>query len=227
MADWQWQEALQSLFIGVVFAYMCGRLFTLISSIRDQKFRLERGGRGQGAAAPLLASYDEQEYAPADELNVPYSSIEEEELDADDGGDEHEGHGYDSSSSSSESDSGDDRSREVHAAGAAAVTKIVSGEDEAKPKDVIEDVTPDSKSDDKAVVSGRDSLKVLVSMLPVFRLPFYLISNVFSFWTRLRKFSSVSCAAFLRGFSRDSAFLSSQLSEVPRGASSIDLFRLL
>lgn len=145
---------------------MCGRLFTLISSIRDQKFRLERGGRGQGAAAPLLASYDEQEYAPADELNVPYSSIEEEELDADDGGDEHEGHGYDSSSSSSESDSGDDRSREVHAAGAAAVTKIVSGEDEAKPKDVIEDVTPDSKSDDKAVVSGRDSLKVLTNEEP-------------------------------------------------------------
>lgn len=167
MADWQWQEALQSLFIGVVFAYMCGRLFTLISSIREQKFRVERGGQGQDAVAPFLATYDEQEYAPADELNVPYSSIEEE-LDADDGGDEQEGHAYDSSSSFSESDYGHDRSHDLHGTDASALTKIASMDDEAKRKDTTEDVASDSKPDEKVAVSGRDSLKVLVSLLPVF-----------------------------------------------------------
>lgn len=161
-----WQEALQSLIIGVVFAYMCGRLFTLISSIREQKFRVERGGADAtaAAAAPLLSStYDEQEYAPADELNVPYSSIEEE-LDADDGGDEH---GFDSSSSSSESDDEVDRLRDLHASDdASPPTKIASVDDEVQPRDiVVEDVTPDSKSDDRVAVSGRDSLKVLVSLL--------------------------------------------------------------
>ena len=161
MADWQWQEALQSLFIGVVFAYMCGRLFTLISSIRDQKFRLERGGRD--GAAPLASPYDAQEYAPADELNVPYSSIEEE-LGADDGGDEHEGHGYGSSSASSESDYGDDRSRDFHVTDALPVTEVASLEEDGTPKDIIEDISPDSKSDENVAVSGRDSLKVLVSL---------------------------------------------------------------
>ncbi|KAG0576670.1 hypothetical protein KC19_5G098100 [Ceratodon purpureus] len=156
MADWQWQEALQSLFIGVVFAYMCGRLFTLISSIRGQKFRLERGEEEGGAAAALLATYDEREYAPADERNVPYTSLEE-----DDGGDEHEGHGEESESSSEdEFDYGGDRG-----AGAAAVGRIVS-DDEDKPKDVIEDVVPDSQSDEKAAISGRDSLKVLTNEEP-------------------------------------------------------------
>jgi hypothetical protein len=152
MADWQ--EALQSLIIGVVFAYMCGRLFTLISSIREQKFRVER----DSAATPLLSTYDEQEYAPADELNVPYS-----ELDADDGGDELEAHGYDDSSSSESDDEPVDRSRDLHSD---AVTKTVASEsDERQPRDTIEDITPDLKSDDRVAVSGRDSLKVLVSLL--------------------------------------------------------------
>jgi len=157
MADWQ--EALQSLIIGVVFAYMCGRLFTLISSIREQKFRVERGGTDT-TASPLLSTYDEQEYAPADELNVPYS-----ELDADDGGDELEHHGYDSSSSSSESNDEVDRFQDLHASDA---NKITSGDDEGQPRDIIEDITPDLKSDDRVAVSGRDSLEVLVSLLLIF-----------------------------------------------------------
>lgn len=150
MADWQ--AALQSLFIGVVFAYMCGRLFTLISSIREQKFRVERGVTDT-SAAPLLSTFDEQEYARVDELNVAYS-----ELDADDGGDELERHGYDSSTSSSEFDDEVDRSRDFLVSDA---TKIASGDDEGNPRDIIEDLTPDLKSDDRVVLAGRDSLKIL------------------------------------------------------------------
>lgn len=142
MADWQ--EALQSLIIGVVFAYMCGRLFTLISSIREQQFRVERGS----GAAPLLTTYeDEQEYAPADELNVPL-------LDADDEGEELQADDYDSTSESDDEEL--DRPHD-------AATEVASREFEDKPRDVLEEATPEV---DTAAVSGRDSLKVMTNEEP-------------------------------------------------------------
>ncbi|XP_073395516.1 acyl-CoA-binding domain-containing protein 1 isoform X3 [Physcomitrium patens] len=159
MADWEWQDAVQSLIIGIVFAYMCGRLFTLISSIRDQKFRLERGG--ENAAAPLFTTtFDEQEYAPAAELNVPYAPIEEE-LDAFDGGDEQVAHGYDSSSSSSDSDYGIERSHYLLATDSPSYSKITSETDGDQAKNIIEDTTSAQKLDDRVDVSDKDSSKVL------------------------------------------------------------------
>lgn len=65
MADWQ--EAVQSIMIGFVFAYMVTKLFSLMSSFREDKLR--------------VVSYNE-DVAPADGQTVP-RSIPEEELEAD------------------------------------------------------------------------------------------------------------------------------------------------
>ncbi|KAG0606611.1 hypothetical protein M758_9G154800 [Ceratodon purpureus] len=91
MADWQ--ERVQSMIIGFVFAYMVMKLFSVIANFRAGNLRVERA-----------SDEDEALLVPAGEEPVVGTVGTDEEAEAD-GGDEQ---GEESSSSSSSDEEGDD-----------------------------------------------------------------------------------------------------------------------
>ncbi|XP_024388619.1 acyl-CoA-binding domain-containing protein 2 isoform X2 [Physcomitrium patens] len=143
----EWQEKVQSMILGFVFAFMVMKLISVISSFRSANLRVTRAADEEGLVAGL-GSVDEQ--------NAPLVGTDEE-VEAD-GGDEKEDHVDDSSSS--ESGTEDDaaptsRPREVCTTDTAAVSEAESKDEEVKPKDdeeVEEIITP-----------GAQSLKALVA----------------------------------------------------------------
>ena len=176
MADWQ--EAVQSIMIGFVFAYMVTKLFSLMSSFREDKLR--------------VVSYNE-DVAPADGQNVP-RSIPEEELEAD-GDDEQvspENTAPSSSSSASEPE-GDDHHTlemiphaydEIHVAtDGGALSEVSIPENDDDKEEVVKSpvVCDDTKTndvateelDDKVASLGEEGAVIaLVCLLLLLLLPF-------------------------------------------------------
>lgn len=168
MADWQ--ERVQSMIIGFVFAYMVMKLFSVISSFRAGNLRVARASDEEES---LLVPSEVVELASGDEQAGPLVATDEE-TEAD-GGDEQEAH---SSSSSSDSEAEDDaapawRSREIDSAVEPTVSGVESkGEDviakndeevQFKKGDGVEDVVKMESKDVGA--AGEQSLKALVRLL--------------------------------------------------------------
>lgn len=177
MADWQ--EIVQTVIIGIVFAYMVTKLYSLIASFRDENLRVERG-----VTTSLLATSDTEELAPADEQNVPLSTPAEEELEAD-GEDEQEDEGRVRDSSSSDSESEDDTQQleDIHSTDEGALPGVASGEKDeevvVKEEEASKDVETDAaKGDsvDRVTSLGEHSLKALVCCLTY--LPTYGIHHI-------------------------------------------------
>ncbi|XP_024380604.1 uncharacterized protein [Physcomitrium patens] len=94
----EWQEKVQSMIIGFVFAFMVMKLVSMISSFRAANLRVTRGSNEEGTLGPVVELGDEQ--------SVPLVGTDEEvELD---GGEEKEDRASVPSSSSSESESEND-----------------------------------------------------------------------------------------------------------------------
>jgi acyl-CoA-binding protein len=156
MADWQ--EAVQSIMIGFVFAYMVTKLFSLMSSFREDKLR--------------VVSYNE-DVAPADGQNVP-RSIPEEELEAD-GDDEQvspETTAPSSSSSASEPEGNDHHTLEmiphpydeIHVAtDGGALSEVSIPENDDDKEEVVNSpvVCDDTKTNDVATEDLNDKVASL------------------------------------------------------------------
>lgn len=167
MADWQ--EIVQTVIIGLVFAYMVTKLYALIASFRDEDLRVERG-----VTTSLLTTSDTEELAPADEQNVPLSTLAEEVLEADgeDEQEEDEAPVSDSSSSDSEAEDGTQQPEGIHRTDESALPEVASeGKDEevvVKEEEPSKDVETDvAKGDsvDRVTSLGEHSLKALVCHL--------------------------------------------------------------
>ena len=166
--------------IGFVFAYMVTKLFSLMSSFREDKLR--------------VVSYNE-DVAPADGQNVP-RSIPEEELEAD-GDDEQVGPETTapSSSSSASEPEGDDHHKlemiphpydEIHVAtdgGALSEVSIPDNDDDDKEEAVkspvvcddtkTSDVAPE-ELDEKAASLGEEG--AVIALVCLLLLPFWWVS---------------------------------------------------
>ena len=180
MADWQ--EAVQSIMIGFVFAYMVTKLFSLMSSFREDKLR--------------VVSYNNEDVAPADGQNVP-RSIPEEELEAD-GDDEQVGPEATAPSSSPYSASepeGDDHHTletiphpydEIHVAtDGGALSEVSIPENDNDKEEVVKSpvVCDDTKTNDVAteelddkVASLGEEGAVIASVCLLLLLPFGWVS---------------------------------------------------
>lgn len=160
MADWQ--EPLQATIIGLIFAYMVGRLFSLIAAFRSDNLRLERE---RDIDTALLSASETKELAPAVE-HVPLPTFEEE-LDAS-GEDEAEDPGHESSTSDSEAD----EAPPIHSGDvedtyyASLHTNTAEKQEEEVP--VVEEAKteiPKVKAEDRVTPFGEHSLKALVRCL--------------------------------------------------------------
>ena len=212
MADWQ--ERVQSMIIGFVFAYMVMKLFSVISSFRAGNLRVARALNEEDS---LLVATEVVELTPGEELTAAFIATDEE-TEAD-GGDEQEAHG---DSSSSDSDAEDDaapasRRREIDTADEPTVSELKSKDEdvvakkdeevEFKNDEGVEDLEKTEPKD--AIASGEQSLKVVVSSLAfsivATTLPHlfcHLVENAFSFlFCRLQEsfvwFKIFFCLVFL------------------------------
>jgi len=163
MADWQ--ERVQSMIIGFVFAYMVRKLFSVIANFRAGNMRVERAEEEEDVL--LVAG----EVSGGDELTAALVATDEE-TEAD-GGDELEAHGESSSSSDSEAE--DDaapgsRAREIGSADEATVSGVESKDEDvvAKKDEEVdfknEGVDDVEKTESKDVgTPGEQSLKALTT----------------------------------------------------------------